>query len=61
MREQIREKLVSLFHYGKNLINFQAFINGTQIRDSPLYASGNNVEFKCGNYRRERDIILKWE
>jgi hypothetical protein len=32
MREQIREKLVSLSHYGKNVINFQAFINGTQIR-----------------------------
>jgi hypothetical protein len=35
---------------------------------SPLYAAGNNVEFKCGNYivshcahTTQRGIILKWE
>jgi hypothetical protein len=32
LREQIREKLVNLLHYGKNVINFQVFTNGTEIR-----------------------------
>jgi len=63
IREQVREKLVSLFHYGKNVINSQAFINRTQIRQAlhctlpELIWSLSAVTTLCPTVPTERSAI----